>query len=153
MGIPQTQGGLWGRGAHRKAQPSPQTCGGKQTCPLLHPSSHGRPQQGRSTRLWLGTLWPRELERVGWGFLQAQVHLRDSAPRHASDVSSLYYREQAGSRAECLAIHARVSRPALGKPCTPPGLLPLSLWLKQAHTWMLVVLHKAGTHLDADSLA
>lgn len=34
------------------------------------------------------------LEHVGWGFLQAELYLRDSAPHHASDVSSLHYRDR-----------------------------------------------------------
>lgn len=132
---PKLEGDLWGPGAQRKAQPSPQTCGGA----VDLPSTASPSREGACACGWEHS-GHEMLEGVGWGFLQAEVHLRDSVPHHASNVSSLAYRDRQVQE-QCLAIHARASRPALGKPCTPSQgscSLPLA---------------KVGTHLDAGSFA
>lgn len=87
---PNPAGGLRGRGARGKAQPSPQTCGGEADLPSPPPL----PAPAGSMR---ACGWARSshgtLEHVGWGFLQAEVCLKGSAPHHASGVSSLRCRD------------------------------------------------------------
>lgn len=87
-------GGVCGAGepVRRPGRPCKHAAG-KQACVPLHPSRHGQPQRGACMPPGWARFSHRTLERVGWGFLQAEVCLKGSASRHASGVSSLHYRD------------------------------------------------------------
>lgn len=115
--------------------------GGKQTCLPPTPAATASPSREGACACGWARSGHKMLERVGWGFLQAEVHWRDSAPCHASDVSSLYYRDRQVQEQSVEPFIPELPDLLLESPA-PPTTAPASLPLA-----------RAGTHLHAGSLA
>lgn len=135
---PKLRGGLRGWGAHGKARLSPQTRGGEADLPSLPPQrTPPAPCVPSMVRPWdagaHGLGFP-----TGRGMFEGLSSL--SCKRRV--LPALWGR--GGSRAECFAIPATSPAPSPGL-----SLPPLSLWLKPAHSWMLVTSYNLGWRMKA----
>ena len=150
---PKPRGSLRGRGARRKAQPSPQTCGGEADLPS-RPPPQTRPAPAGSVRACgLGTLQPWDVGARWLGFPIGRGVFEGLSSPSCKRCVLPALKGWGGSRPECLAIPAKRSDLLPESLAPSPGLLlpPLSLWLKQEHTWMLVVLYNLGWRMKSSA--